>query len=833
MKDKRKSSHLQKHQIDPLRYFESMDKINQAMQGNYDLDEVMKNVLDALLSVFECDRAWLVYPCDPEAVTWQTPMERTRPEFPGVLPIGVELPLDPVGAAIYRILRNTDGPVQFGPKVQHPVPTEMADIFQVQSFIAMAFYPKVGKPWSFGLHQCSYARFWTADEELIFKEAGRRLSDTLTSLLMYRDLRASEEKYRALADNIPNVVFQCKNNSRYTFIYLNNAIEELTGYSKSDFLEKDLSFFDLYHPDDLKAMPTPKEDNTVEINRKPFHITYRIHHKSGEWRWVDEWGTGITNSNGKVEYLEGIMVDITERKQHEREREGIIAVSAALRQANTRKEILNIIIDQLINLFQADGVLLALPTLESSEIGKGSVIERMRGLSISPWKKVCNWVIENKKTYINNHKGLNSIFDDQEQLEDSDCIATVPLIAQEKAIGALWLVRHTDISEADLNLLSAIADITANALHRVILHDQTKQQLNHLTALHQIDMAITNSLDSSVTINVILNHVKNELKVDAVDILLLSPVTRSLNYVAGLGFKTRNIEKSQVKLSEDFAGNAAQERRTISCPDLRQFQETFIRSKLLADEEFIVHFATPLIAKGQVKGVLEIFHRKPLTVDSDWINYFEALATQAAIAIESASLLENLQRSNTELMLAYDVTIEGWSRALDLRDQETEGHTQRVTEMALRLAEKMGMSDIDKLNLRRGALLHDIGKMGIPDSILLKPDVLQINEKEIMKQHPSYAYKMLFPISYLKHALDIPYCHHEKWDGSGYPRGLRGEEIPLAARLFSIVDVFDALTSDRPYRQAWSHKEAYQYIKKEAGKHFDPKIVEIFLENSF
>jgi len=329
---------------------------------------------------------------------------------------------------------------------------------------------------------------------------------------------------------------------------------------------------------------------------------------------------------------------------------------------------------------------------------------------------------------------------------------------------------------------------------------------------------------------VILKNVKDELGVDAASILLLDPVTHTLDFAAGMGFKTHGIENSHVRVGHGYAGRAAQEYRPISGSDLKQSTETFSRFSLLADEGFESHYATPLIVKGQVKGVLEIFHRKSLESEREWVNYFETLATQAAIAIESAALFENLQRSNLELRLAYDATIEGWSRALDLRDRETEGHTQRVTEMVLKLADKMGMSDAEKMDLRRGPLLHDIGKMGVPDSILLKSGSLSEGEWEIMRQHPFYAFQMLSPITYLKHALDIPYCHHEKWDGSGYPRGLKGEEIPLSARMFSVVDVFDALTSDRPYRAAWAPEKGYRFIQEQAGIQFDPKVVKVFLE---
>jgi len=188
-----------------------------------------------------------------------------------------------------------------------------------------------------------------------------------------------------------------------------------------------------------------------------------------------------------------------------------------------------------------------------------------------------------------------------------------------------------------------------------------------------------------------------------------------------------------------------------------------------------------------------------------------------------------LKRANAELAQAYDTTLEGWSRALDLRDKETEGHSERVTELTLRLARLVGMSDSDLIHVRRGALLHDIGKMGVPDRILLTPNALTDEEMVVMRRHPVYARDLLDPIDYLRPALDIPYCHHERWDATGYPRGLRGEEIPLAARIFAVADVWDALRSDRPYRRAWSEERALQYIADQAGRAFDPQVVEAFL----
>ncbi|HEY3312718.1 MAG TPA: HD domain-containing phosphohydrolase [Anaerolineales bacterium] len=195
---------------------------------------------------------------------------------------------------------------------------------------------------------------------------------------------------------------------------------------------------------------------------------------------------------------------------------------------------------------------------------------------------------------------------------------------------------------------------------------------------------------------------------------------------------------------------------------------------------------------------------------------------------EQRQEMENLHR---EVVTAYDQTIEGWSKALDLRDKETEGHTKRVSEMTKQLARAAGFDAEALLQIQRGALLHDVGKLGIPDKILLKPEPLTRDEWMIMRKHPVYAYEWLSAIDYLHVALEIPYCHHEKWDGTGYPRGLKGEDIPMAARLFAVVDVWDALTSDRPYRKALSDADAWKYILDQNGHHFDPRAVEAFAKS--
>lgn len=356
------------------------------------------------------------------------------------------------------------------------------------------------------------------------------------------------------------------------------------------------------------------------------------------------------------------------------------------------------------------------------------------------------------------------------------------------------------------------------------------RKMQQLSALRSLDLAIASGLDLNLLLSMFLDQVSMLLHVDATALLLLNPKTNLLEFVSGKGFHSNALQHTRLRPGESYAGKVALEKRLTHIPDLRKDKTEFERSPYFAVEQFVTYYGMPLIARGQVLGVLEIFQRSPLSPDADWLNFLKMLAGQAAIAIDSATMFKELQISNLELSIAYDSTIEGLSRALDLRDKETEEHTRRVTDIAMKLADRFGVQDAERIHLRRGAMLHDIGKVAIPDQILFKPGPLVEEEWKIMRRHPDIAVQLLSPVTYLAPALDIPHWHHERWDGTGYPDRLGGEEIPFSARLFAFADVYDALTSDRPYRSAWRKHEALEYIKEQSGKHFDPKIVPIFLE---
>ena len=355
-----------------------------------------------------------------------------------------------------------------------------------------------------------------------------------------------------------------------------------------------------------------------------------------------------------------------------------------------------------------------------------------------------------------------------------------------------------------------------------------RRQIDRLRSLRAIDVAILGTTDFRVALHTVLEETRKRLEVDMVAIFLLEGPT-ALSVAASVGFGSPGVDRVRVRLGEGAAGRAALRRRTIVVSHAADPGARRDIPAAMLDEGVEGFCAAPLVAKGHLVGVLAVACRKPLPADEDWVEFMEALAGQAAMAIDAGRSYERLEQAHTELALAYDTTIEGWAGALELRDKETAKHTLRVAELTVELCRAAGIGESELVHIRRGALLHDIGKMAIPDAILLKEGRLTDEEIAVMQKHPTHAYELLSPIEYLRPALDIPYAHHERWDGTGYPRGLKGEAIPLAARLFAVVDVWDALRSQRPYHAGASDESALEQLRRLAGSHLDPAAVDLFL----
>ncbi len=814
-------------------------------------------------------------------------------------------------------------------------------------------------------------------------------------------VRQSEEKYRGLMDNASDAILLMDDQGNV--VDVNRRTETLLNYSKAELLGKPLMQLALVEETprvheafyQIVAQGTGRLSDVMLLRRDGKRVPVEI--------------SGSVIEMGAERIVQGIVHDMTEQKQREHELRVMVAFTTALRSASTRQEMLPIILEQACLFVHAEGAALALLEPIAGDMvfeAEFGAWQNWRGLRIPSGTGISHEVLVTGQPYVTSDIVHDPRMYFADRVGELRAMICVPLISQREPVGALWLGQHAPFEDSDLKLLLAIADIAANAIHRITLHEQTERRAEQLAAvnllgralaemldltqiyervvqttrqllpdiaavfislfdaerellicaygyndgvvldgaqlpalrleppgkgmqsevirtraplivndlvgslhrlstyyhigapgvetrsalyvpmlvksrvlgvvqvqsytlnrfsqadaellsvvanatavaienarlfnqvqdnvqrlmvLRTVDQAITASLDLRVTLNVLLDQVSSHLRVDAAAVMLFNPHTQTLDYAAGRGLPNLH-DQAQVWLGEGLAGRVALERRTLAIPDLTQNPDSSARAKTLVREGLVTYFGVPLIAKGQIKGVLEVFHRTPLPASPEWIEFFESLALQTAIAIDNATLFEGLQRSNLELSLATDATIEGWSHALELRDRETEGHTQRVAELTLRLARAMGVSESELVHLRRGALLHDIGKMGIPDSILLKAGPLTQDEWIVMRKHPVYAYELLLRVDFLRQALDIPYYHHEKWDGTGYPQGLSGEQIPFAARLFAIVDVWDALSSDRPYSKAWSRARILDYLQEQAGRHFDPRVVQAFIE---
>lgn len=369
-----------------------------------------------------------------------------------------------------------------------------------------------------------------------------------------------------------------------------------------------------------------------------------------------------------------------------------------------------------------------------------------------------------------------------------------------------------------------------------IFRDITEQQrvqqhieneLRKIKSLQRIDVSIISQKPLKETLTLVIQEAKAHLPIDGIRLLSLDDSGKHLFEVAHEGTTTEVQECFEYQHRRGLSWETAQSKK------LFWFIETdpeghFCRDCIKQDD-FKTYIGVPIFSNTGLIGLIEAFLKQPAPYDNEWAEYLVTLAGQAAIAVETNAMLQNLAKTNEKLSEAYEATIAGWSKALELRDEETQGHSDRVTRISMELANRIGIEGDDLVNFKRGVLLHDIGKMGIPDHILLKPGPLNEKEWAIMKQHPRLAYNLLSPISYLKPALDIPYYHHERWNGSGYPHGLKGEEIPLSARIFMVVDVWDALIVDRPYRTRWSEEQVRGYLLEQAGILFDPQIVNAFL----
>jgi putative nucleotidyltransferase with HDIG domain len=352
---------------------------------------------------------------------------------------------------------------------------------------------------------------------------------------------------------------------------------------------------------------------------------------------------------------------------------------------------------------------------------------------------------------------------------------------------------------------------------------------SHLALLYRISQTFSSSLELDEVLNLVLDEVIQAFNAER-GFLMLRDQNGTLVFRVARGLDSKTIDDPSFQISRSIIKRVEREKDAILTSDALE-DSRFNTEKSVLTLKLRSILCVPIMHKGDMIGLIYVDNRLQSGMfTQDDLNLLTAISFSAAISIENARLYENLQQSKKILEIAYDSTLEGWARALELRDQDTEGHTRRVTDLTVRLAKLFGLNGAELTNIYRGALLHDIGKMAVPDRILRKPGPLTLEELEVMRMHPTYARDMLSKINFLQQVITIPYYHHERWDGTGYPNKIVGRDIPLAARIFAVVDVWDALISNRPYRPPWPSLQAKSYIQEHAGTQFDPQVVTLFMQ---
>ncbi|WP_245544461.1 HD domain-containing phosphohydrolase [Oceanithermus profundus] len=632
-------------------------------------------------------------------------------------------------------------------------------------------------------------------------------------------LAESESRFRTLAETAPAVILMWQDDR---LVFANRATRRLTGYDDDELRSRPV--WEFVHPEDRELVKTRGLER-LRGRRPAERYAFRILTKSGAVRWLDYSAASI-EIDGEPAVL-GVGLDVTEAKEKELDLELFARVAQALRQSEELETMMQAGLEAVASFFHAPAGAIVLYGEEGARTEAFSALGWMRNLRPAPQLEPQSLIaatLEGGRPLV-----VEEIARDprlraavRPQVPPGWSGVYLPLPAGRRFVGALALAWPKPPPGArELQRLELAAETIGNAVQRASLRQVLARRVQNLESLRTLDQVIAHSLDLEASIEALLDEAMR-LPVAAVGIWTYAPEEHVLVHHAARGLSTPLPEElRRLPLGKTPIGAAALTRKPAALDDLSGTPFAPLRLQALR--------AWPMLAKGELLAVFVAFSDRAWNLSADDQSFLETLVTQGSIAIDNLRRFEALQRTQAELENAYDLTLWGWARAVELRDQETAGHTQRVTELALKLGRELGLGPHELEDLRRGAILHDVGKLAIPDAILLKPGPLTPEEWAVMKRHPLHAYEWLRDIPFLRRALKVPLYHHERWDGSGYPHGLAGEAIPFLARIFTVADVFDALTSDRPYRPAWPLEKALDYVRKETGRQFDPQVVEAFL----
>ncbi len=644
---------------------------------------------------------------------------------------------------------------------------------------------------------------------LIFYFALRQIDQTATQLkielsqkeLAKKEFSRSETRFRQLLELSPLPIVIGNSDGKLEFV--NQRFTEVLGYTIEDIPDEETWFNTIYPDPQFRELVSTAWSQEIEKIRQSGGIIqeeYEIHDKWSQPHQIDFFANVLENKSILI------LNDVTEQRRMEAD----IRASELLYRSlfdNVQDGIFLMDGERFVECNQQ--ILTLFGCQRHQIIGKSPLnFSPDRQPNGADTKTAMHFYLDKTRD-----KSPQTFEWQHTRLNGTPFMAQITLSKTNLPQGAFFLAQVRDISKQKQD--------------QAIIQRSTRR----MDALNNLETVISTSFNLQTILTVFLDLIIDQSEADAASFLLYDSNLQILKFSAGLGFHT-NLQSAtaQFQIGYSLAGKAALTRQPVHVDDFSKIEMNESLKNLVDAEDFISYCGIPMVVKGDLKGVLEIFQRHKSAERSEWFTYIETLANRAAIAIDNAHLFTNLQQANMQMQNTYDTTLEGWVYLLSQRDDETEEHTRRVVVLTELLAKKIGVKNHDLVHILRGALLHDIGKIVVPDRILFKPGPLDETEWKIMRQHPEAAFHSLVRIDYLKQAIDIPYCHHERWDGSGYPRGLKGKQIPLAARIFAIIDVWDALSHHRPYRKAWEKEKILAYMQTQSGLHFDPDILPVFFE---
>ena len=614
-----------------------------------------------------------------------------------------------------------------------------------------------------------------------------QISIAITENRLDRQIRESEERYRSFMQNFQGIAFGGSLDFKPGF--MNGATEEITGYSASEFLEGNPRWNQIIHPEDLAQVNAAVDEMLASPSRSG-ECEYRIVRKDGQVRWVHELSQRVKDVLGGPDLTQGAFYDITERKRAEKVQNAIYQISQAAFETVNLEDLFALIHGILGELMSVQNFYFALYDEHADQISYPYFIDSQEDTPPPqrPGKGLTEYVLRSGRPLLARPEVLRHLIDLGEVIRVGPASLDwlgVPLKVKDRTIGVMAVQTYQEgirFDERELHILTFVSTQVAMVIERKQTEEALRWSEEHYrTLVENMPVGIYRTRPGP----------KGEF-------MMANPAFLKL-----LGFS-----------SEDELKRYTPADLWVEPDQQQAFSQRLLANSSIDGMEIRLKKRDGTMLWGQIRA------RVVKDTENGEGTYFDC-------SIEDITERKLRER---ELTSAYEATLEGWARALELRDRETEGHAKRVSEMTVKLARFMGMGQEEVTHLRRGALLHDIGKMGIPDNILFKTGPLFDEELQTMRMHPIYAYEMLLPIQFLRPALNIPYCHHEKWDGSGYPRGLKGEQIPLEARIFAIIDVWDSLSFDRPYRPAWPKDKVMAYLQEQSGLYFDPQVVEAFIK---